>query len=199
MGKRTTMRYSALALFSLAFGFEEAIIVLYIRRLMTHGGSASYAPAAMIPPQIYFLEMGREVATLGVIAAVVWLAGSSARERVRGFLFAFGAWDLVYYAALWMLSGYPTLTSYDVLFLVPVPWIAPVWAPVAFAAALVALGYFGIAERRGGLLILGLALGFISFVSVPVAHAYPLWLFAPALACVLCALPSRRLSHQLER
>src|SRR5579875_153638 len=180
MGKRTTMRYSALALFSLAFGFEEAIIVLYIRRLMTHGGSASYAPAAMIPPQIYFLEMGREVATLGVIAAVVWLAGSSARERVRGFLFAFGAWDLVYYAALWMLSGYPTLTSYDVLFLVPVPWIAPVWAPVAFAAA-------------------GLALGFISFVSVPVAHAYPLWLFAPALACVLCALPSRRLSHQLER
>jgi hypothetical protein len=199
MGKRTTMRYSALALFSLAFGFEEAVIVLYIRRLATHGGSASYAPAAMIPPQIYVLEMAREVATLGVSAAVVWLAGSSARERVRGFLFAFGAWDLVYYAALWMLSGYPTLTSYDVLFLVPVPWIAPVWAPVAFAAALVALGYFGIEERRGALLILGLALGFISFVSVPLAHAYPVWLFVPAFACVLSALPSRRLSHQLER
>lgn len=167
------MRYAALITFSIAFGIEEAIIVLYLRNL---------GPAK----NDYALEMIREGATIFVLLTVAWIAASTAWDRVRAFLFAFGLWDIVYYIALWGFSGYPTLTSNDVLFLVPVPWTAPVWAPVAFASALILLGVFGVAPRRSVLLVVGLALGLISFVMSETS--YPVWLFAIAFACVLGAL-----------
>lgn len=173
------MRYPAVILFSIAFGLEEAIIVLYLRAL---------APGnAMVPRDQYMLEMIREGATLVVLGTIAWLAASSTWNRLRAFLFAFGLWDIVYYITLWMLSGYPTLTSNDVLFLVPVPWMAPVWAPVAFASALILLGILGIAPRRSVLLVFGLFLGLVSFVVS--GTSYPVWLFLIAFACVLSALP----------
>jgi hypothetical protein len=209
------MRYPALTLFAIAFGVEEAIIVLYLRSFAPSGTAhAAAIVAPFMPPGDYALEMTRELSTIAILVAIAWLAASNASERVRAFLFAFGTWDIVYYIALWLLSGYPTITSYDVLFLVPVPWVAPVWAPMAFAAALVLIGIFGIAERRSGLLGIGLALGLISFVYQPVAalaaghttlrpgdiHAYPVWLFLMALTCVLCALrPGTLRVRQLAR
>jgi hypothetical protein len=174
------MRYPALIFFSIAFGVEEAIVVLYVRALAPAG-------AIIVPHGQYVLEMLRESATLIAVGAVAWLAASSAWERVRAFLFAFGLWDIVYYLALWMLSGYPTLTTNDVLFLVPVPWTAPVWAPVAFASALIMLGIFGIEPRRSVMLVFGLFLGLVSFIVS--GGAYPVWLFLIAFACVLSALP----------
>lgn len=178
------MRYPVLILFSIAFGIEEAIIVLYLRALAPGGTTA------VVPHVAYRLEMLRESTTLIALGAVAWLAASSAWNRGRAFLFAFGLWDIVYYVALWMLSGYPTLTSNDVLFLVPVPWTAPVWAPVAFASALILLGIFGIAPRRGALLLVGLILGLVSFLIS--GTSYPVWLFLIAFACVLGALPLKK-------
>ena len=52
---------------------------------------------------------------------------------------AFGVWDICYYAWLWIFIDWPpSLLTWDILFLIPVPWIAPVLAPVLVSVALVA-------------------------------------------------------------
>jgi hypothetical protein len=56
---------------------------------------------------------------------------------------SFGVWDLFYYVWLWLLLGWPpSLFTWDVLFLIPVPWIGPVLAPVVVSIALVVGGAF---------------------------------------------------------
>ena len=93
------------------------------------------------------IEVGRELATLVMLGAVGWLAGSRRWERLAWAAVAFGAWDLAYYGWLWVFSGWPpTLTTWDVLFLVPVPWVAPVWAPMTVSLALIGVGL--LAARR---------------------------------------------------
>jgi NADH:ubiquinone oxidoreductase subunit K len=172
-------RYIVLTLFSIAFAIEEAIIVLYLRQL----------PASAA--QTYALEAWREFCTLIVIGAIAWLAGTTGVQRARAFCFAFGIWDIVYYFGLWGLSGYPRLTEPDVLFLIPIPWVAPVWAPMAFAFVLVLIGLFGVVRERSALLVAGFVLALISFVyqSMLKTTGYPTWLFIVSLVMVLAAIP----------
>lgn len=185
----TASRYIALALFAIAFGFEEAIIVVYLRDLPS------------FQTQAYALEMLREACTLVVIGAAAYLTATSAGLRARAFCFAFGVWDIVYYIALARLSGFPTIRDDDILFLIPVPWVAPVWSAVAFAAALVLIGLFGTSPPRRGLLVAGFGLGLFSFVYRTLfgVHDYPLWLFVVAFALVLCALPIRNVPERLRQ
>ena len=50
----------------------------------------------------------------------------------------FGVWDLTYYLwLLWLISWPQTLLEWDLLFVVPVPWVAPVLAPLLVAATMV--------------------------------------------------------------
>ncbi len=170
----------SLTVFAIAFGIEEAIIVVYLRHLPSSSMANAYA-----------LEMIRELMTLVIIGAFASLVTSSWELRARAFCFAFGAWDIVYYIALWKLTGFPSLMDDDVLFLIPVPWIAPVWAPVAFAFVLMLIGLSGVASQRSVLLALGFTLALLSFMYRSALHVetYPLWLFALALALALAALP----------
>jgi hypothetical protein len=47
------------------------------------------------------------------------------------FLWLFAWWDLSYYAGLWATVRWPaSLTDLDVLFLIPVPWVAQIWFPL---------------------------------------------------------------------
>ncbi len=47
------------------------------------------------------------------------------------FLWTFAIWDVAYYATLCATIRWPSsLTDTDVLFLIPVPWISPVWFPL---------------------------------------------------------------------
>jgi hypothetical protein len=57
------------------------------------------------------------------------------------FLWTFAIWDIVYYAALWATVRWPlSLRDPDILFLIPVPWLSPVWFPLLVSAlALVAV------------------------------------------------------------
>lgn len=81
-----------------------------------------------------------------MLATVGWLAGRSSIDRVAWSAVAFGVWDIGYYAWLWHLSGWPSSPGmWDLLFLVPVPWVGPVWAPVIVSAALIG---FGLAAAR---------------------------------------------------
>jgi hypothetical protein len=77
------------------------------------------------------IEVFREAATMIMLGSVALLAGARARERCGSFLFAFAAWDITYYVGLWATLRWPSsLKDYDVLFLIPVPWVAQVWFPV---------------------------------------------------------------------
>jgi hypothetical protein len=80
---------------------------------------------------------------MALLASAAWLAARCTRDFVGAFLLAFGIWDLVYYAALRVIVGWPeTLCSWDILFLIPAPWMAPVWAPMIVAAVFVGVGTF---------------------------------------------------------
>lgn len=87
------------------------------------------------------IELGREAATLIMLAAVAGAAARGAKTRLGAFLLAFGVWDLSFYLWLRALIGWPpSLLTWDILFLLPVPWAAPVLAPVIIAATMSIFG-----------------------------------------------------------
>jgi hypothetical protein len=51
----------------------------------------------------------------------------------RGFLVVFGTWDLSFYAFLKLLFDWPdSLLTWDLLFLIPVPWARRCWLRFSF-------------------------------------------------------------------
>lgn len=152
-------RSIAVLLFGVAFGYVEAAVVVYLRHAL------GIAPEPVFPLQeasglvadLARIEAGRELATLVMLATIGWVTGRTGPERLAWAAVAFGAWDIAYYGWLWVFIGWPpSLASWDVLFLVPVPWVAPVWAPVAVSVALVMVGLLAARRLRGGA---GLRLG----------------------------------------
>jgi hypothetical protein len=86
-------------------------------------------------------EVVREAATLLMLGAVAAAAGGNFRQWFASLLLAFGTWDLSYYAFLKLLIDWPkSLLTWDVLFLIPVPWSGPVLAPVLVALTMVGTG-----------------------------------------------------------
>ena len=118
------------------------------------------------------IELAREAATLLMLAGVALAATSTRRAWLAAFALVFGAWDLAFYGSLKILIGWPaSLGTWDLLFLLPVPWIGPVIAPVIVASSLVAGGIVGLIKEpprvRGvswALLFAGAALIFVSFI-----------------------------------
>ncbi len=114
--------------YALSMAFLEAAVVVYLRGLLGYGA------ATVELGSYYRIEIGREAATIVMLAAVGWLAGQSGRERLAYGVFAFGLWDIGYYAWLKVITGWPeSFFSPDVLFLIPVRWTGPVLAPALIA------------------------------------------------------------------
>ena len=116
-------------LFAIGFGINEAIVVVYLR---SAAGLVStlYQPAQLVGtlPQT---EVYREAATILVLVGVSMLAAKNTRDRWVFFLWTFAFWDIFYYVGLWLAIQWPpSLLTQDVLFLIPVPWIAQVWFPL---------------------------------------------------------------------
>jgi hypothetical protein len=143
----------SLVLFGIAFGYVEASVVIYLR---TIGGSiraAAGLPAQdlfpllrldQLPPALLTLlriELGREAATLIMLAGLAVAVARGVRASLGAFLLAFGVWDLAFYLWLRVLIGWPpSLLTWDILFLLPVPWAAPVLAPAIVAATMSVFG-----------------------------------------------------------
>lgn len=140
-------RYAALLLYAIAFGWIEGCVVVYLRDVYLKDAAAGAAGLAVpitavaLPTRIIEIEIVREACTMIVLGAVAWLSSARAAGRWGAFLIGFGIWDLMYYVTLWLLLGWPeSLLTWDILFLIPVPWVAPVWTPVTIATLFVALG-----------------------------------------------------------
>jgi hypothetical protein len=150
----------ACAFFGSAFGFVEAAVVVYLRAavglLPGYGGtlgdvarltSELYQKALIhgdLPESLWTVEIFRETATMVMLLSIAFLGAPRLIERTAIFLWTFALWDICYYLGLFLTVGWPpSLLSPDVLFLIPVPWLAQVWFPIlvssiTLAAVLVA-------------------------------------------------------------
>jgi hypothetical protein len=141
-------RIAVVAVYALAMGYLEAVVVYYIRFALgdVHAAASVASIAARFP---WGIEMTREVATVVMLAAVALLAGRDWRERAAALLWAFGIWDATYYLGLEILAQWPSsIVSQDVYFLLPVPWGGPVWVPLLADALMAVLAGWLVTGRR---------------------------------------------------
>ena len=129
-----------LAFFSVAMGFLETAVVVYIRKLYyPHGFDFPLVP---ISKDIAITEVWREVATMVMLAGIGMLVGKNRQQRFAFFIFCFAIWDIFYYVFLYVLLGWPkSLLTWDVLFLIPVPWVGPVLAPCLVSLTMIGLAF----------------------------------------------------------
>jgi len=122
-------RYLWSAILFVALAYIESAVVVYLRALYYPQGFGF--PLKEMSRLIYLSEVGREAATIVVLSAVAFLVEKTRSGRLFLFLYGFGIWDIFYYVWLKALVNWPaTLLDWDVLFLIPLPWVAPVLSPV---------------------------------------------------------------------
>jgi hypothetical protein len=126
-------KLSLLALFGIAMAHLEGVVVVYLRKSLGILDSESNKESVeKFPKRFLNIEMTREAATIIMLVVIAWLVGTTWLERGIFFLWTFAFWDLFYYLSLYILIKWPpSLKTIDVLFLIPVPWIAPVWFPIS--------------------------------------------------------------------
>lgn len=124
-----------LAIFGIAMAHLEGVVVVYLRKALGILDSESNKESVEKFPKRYLeIEMTREAATIIMLVIIAYISGLTWIERGIFFLWTFAFWDLFYYLSLYLLIKWPpTLTTIDVLFLIPKPWIAPVWFPISIS------------------------------------------------------------------
>jgi hypothetical protein len=178
-----------LTAFSISMGFLESAVVVYLRELYYPTGFAF--PLVPIKSGVAVTELLREAATLLMLLSVGVLVGRTAVQRFSFAIYSFAVWDLCYYLFLKLLLDWPeSLFTWDILFLIPVPWVGPVLAPCLVALTMTGLAVAAVRlERRGyvlrftaaaqglwwagSLLILGSFMG--DYVAYVQAHHGELW------------------------
>jgi len=131
--------------------YVEAAVVVDLRAALGTGTEVLPLVRGAEAEPLIAIEVGRELATLVMLAVVGWIAGTTWLERLAWVAVAFGAWDIAYYGWLRVLIDWPaSLATLDVLFLVPLPWTGPVWAPIVVSLALISSGLLAAARLRRG-------------------------------------------------
>jgi hypothetical protein len=130
------LKLSILALFGIAMAHLEGVVVVYLRKALGIIDSESNKESIeKFPDRYLMIEKTREAATIIMLIVIAYLTGGSWIEKGILFLWTFAFWDLFYYLSLYILIKWPPkLTTIDVLFLIPKPWIAPVWFPIGVSA-----------------------------------------------------------------
>jgi len=157
---------TALLLFGISFGYLEAAVVVYLRafydpirqRIHPERGPNDLFPlitqeqllaAGPENERRLVIELSRELATIAMLAGFALVAGRNFNERMAAFAVTFGLWDISFYAFLKVMIHWPeSPNTWDILFLIPLPWIGPVLAPVLVSAALIVCGFISLS--RGG-------------------------------------------------
>ncbi|SPD72346.1 membrane hypothetical protein [uncultured Desulfobacterium sp.] len=134
------------ALFAIAFAWVEAAVVVYLRHIYYNGSFSfpivvNWKDGRLVGDPLMYIEYLREAATIIMLAAIGLAAGKKALQRFCLFIVAFGLWDIFYYIWLRVMTGWPDgLLTWDILFLLPLPWVGPVITPVAIALAMIVAG-----------------------------------------------------------
>lgn len=127
-----------LSAFSIAMGFLEAAVVVYLRKIYyPHGFQFPLTP---IESSMGLTEFLREAATIIMLVAIGIIAGKNTSQKFGIFIFCFAIWDIFYYVFLKALIGWPpSLFTWDILFLIPIPWVGPVLAPCIVSLTMIVL------------------------------------------------------------
>jgi hypothetical protein len=149
-----------LAIFSIAMGYMETAVVVYLRQIYYPEGFKF--PLIPIDKEIAATEFFREIATILMLIAVGIFAGKNKLQRFAFFLFTFAVWDLFYYIFLKLLLNWPeSLFTWDILFLIPVPWVGPVIAPCILSASMIMFTLIVVYKQEKGVEI---KLSFLSWL-----------------------------------
>jgi hypothetical protein len=117
-----------LTVISIALGFMESSVVIYLRKIYYPGGFQF--PLAPIEKSILIVEILREAATIIILSGIGILSAKTTSVKFAAFIFCFAVWDLCYYIFLWLFLGWPgSLFTWDILFLIPLPWVGPLITP----------------------------------------------------------------------
>ncbi len=136
-------------LFAVAFAWVESSVVVYLRIIY-------YPQGFRFPIKTHYdymlvIEIIREFATLVMMVSISILLSISIRrngnsggkfwEGLGYFLIIFGIWDIFFYIWLKVAINWPdSLFTPDILFLIPVPWIAPVLTPFIVSIVMIIVG-----------------------------------------------------------
>ena len=104
--KISIRRLITLALFSIAFAYIEAVVVVYLRAIFYPDGFTFPIINFLVMPgaeRYVLIEIGREAATMVLILTASWLMVSNWRHRLAYFLIIFAVWDIFYYVWLKLL------------------------------------------------------------------------------------------------
>ena len=119
---------SWLYVWGIAFGYIEAVIVIYLRKIYYPDGFRF--PIVLADIDIAAVEMLRELMTLILILAVAELTFRTFLKKFAACMIIFGIWDI--------------------LFLIPLPWVGPVLAPVLVSLALIYAGIVILVDMNRG-------------------------------------------------
>ena len=133
-----SMKYKIVwaGMFAICMGYFEAALVEYLRELYYPEGFSF--PLKSLSLRLGIIEIGREAVSIGMLFSVACISSRIRIDRFATFCFCFGVWDISYYLFLKLFENWPhSLATTDILFLIPAPWVGPVWAPVAVSIALI--------------------------------------------------------------
>jgi len=139
---QTTLKRLCIAVvFSIAFGYIEAAVVVYLREIF-HPDGFTFPMTVFgidaLSRRILLTEIGREAATIVLIFTGAWLFGCNRHQRFAYFMVIFAVWDIFYYVWLKVLLDWPaSIMDWDILFLIPVTWASPVLYPILISIALI--------------------------------------------------------------
>ena len=127
-------------LFAIAMAYLESAVVVYLREMYHIVDLVKDTP---LKPDAYtIIEIGREAATIVMLAVIGLLAGSTWPKKIGYFFLSFGVWDIFYYIWLYVFIQWPkSLFEWDILFLIPLPWWGPVISPILISILLISIGY----------------------------------------------------------
>lgn len=130
------IKFLLLAVFGISMAHLEGVVVVYLRKVLGLTDSESNTGSVdKFPKRYLHIEMTREAATIIMLVVIAWLTGVTSVDKIIYFLWTFAFWDLFYYLSLYILIGWPaSLRDIDLLFLIPRPWIAPVWVPIGISS-----------------------------------------------------------------
>ncbi|NWG28255.1 MAG: hypothetical protein HXY48_06945 [Ignavibacteriaceae bacterium] len=136
----TNRKLFLVSLFAIAMAYLESAVVVYLRAMY---GIEDLVRDINFETDIYtFIEIGREAATIIMLATVSLIAGSKWPHKIGYFFLSFGIWDIFYYLWLYTFIQWPeSILEWDVLFLIPLPWWGPVIAPLLISIVLISIGY----------------------------------------------------------
>ena len=133
-------RWGIVFVYATAMAWVESAVVYYLRTMIDRIEPYQQHPLPIIGG-LGPAELVREAATMVMLLTVGMLAGKSWKSRLGYTAMAFGVWDIFYYVFLKLMCGWPhSLRDWDILFLIPLPWWGPVWAPMSISVLMIIWG-----------------------------------------------------------